>query len=284
MKILLIQENGRHAGNRNFRECFCMQRALVLLGHECDVWGLGHPNFKQRPAFNQYDAIVNLENYDVKGWVPPLSGAKKPFKMLWVIDAHVRTMKPYRRTFVQGKYDLILQATRNYVDKASVWFPNCYDHTLIRPMPSVKKVAGVGFCGNIVTDARKGHLQALRKRYDWFQQDIFVIGKKMVEAINSYHVHFNCNIANDVNYRNFETMGCSVPLVTNANDQYAALGLVDEHNCMVWRNRAELFQKIDLLLADSALRSRIAAAGYSLAAKHTYEVRAKTLVDLVQEK
>jgi hypothetical protein len=29
MKILLIQENGRHNENRHFRECFCLQRGFV---------------------------------------------------------------------------------------------------------------------------------------------------------------------------------------------------------------------------------------------------------------
>jgi hypothetical protein len=40
MKILLIQENGRHNENRHFRECFCLQRGFEKLGHNVTVWGL----------------------------------------------------------------------------------------------------------------------------------------------------------------------------------------------------------------------------------------------------
>jgi hypothetical protein len=46
MKILIIQENGRHDENREFRECFNLQRSLISIGHDCVVWGLGHENFK----------------------------------------------------------------------------------------------------------------------------------------------------------------------------------------------------------------------------------------------
>ena len=72
MKILLIQENGRHDANRNFRECFCLQRGFTKLGVESVVWGLGHDNYNQIPDFDSFDLIINLENYS-NGWDPDLS-------------------------------------------------------------------------------------------------------------------------------------------------------------------------------------------------------------------
>ena len=72
MKVLIIQENGRHKENEHFRECFCMQRSLQKLGQDVDVWGLGHNNYGEKPNFNSYDIILNFENYDVSGWVPNL--------------------------------------------------------------------------------------------------------------------------------------------------------------------------------------------------------------------
>ena len=41
-RILIIQENGRHERNREFRECFCLKRAFNQLGFGCDIWGKGH--------------------------------------------------------------------------------------------------------------------------------------------------------------------------------------------------------------------------------------------------
>ena len=129
MKILIIQENGRHEENKHFRECFCMQRSLQKLGHETDVWGLGHDHFEASPFWDTYDIILNFENYDIEGWLPDLSSVTKPKKYLWSIDAHCRGMKPFYDTFHSGKYDLILQSTEDYVDENSVCFPNCYDDT-----------------------------------------------------------------------------------------------------------------------------------------------------------
>ena len=64
MKIILIQENGRHAENQHFRECYSMQRSLQKAGHIVEIWGLGHNNFKTEPAWDSYDIIFNLENYE----------------------------------------------------------------------------------------------------------------------------------------------------------------------------------------------------------------------------
>ena len=98
MNFLLIQENGRHVANRSFRECFSLQRCLEALKQNCDVWGLGHPNYEQHPDFNNYDVIINLENYDESGWVPDLSEVSCK-KYLWSIDAHVRGIAPYKKEF-----------------------------------------------------------------------------------------------------------------------------------------------------------------------------------------
>ena len=62
MKILIIQENGRHEVSKHLRECNSMQRAIILQGVNCDVWGLGHNGYNTKPDFNSYDVIINLEN------------------------------------------------------------------------------------------------------------------------------------------------------------------------------------------------------------------------------
>ena len=130
MKTLIIQEAGRHEANKNYRESLCMRRALKILGKQTDVWGLNHENFNETPEFDSYDLIINLENYDETGWLPDLSLYNKPIKFLWSIDAHCRGMEPYMKIFHAGKYDKILQATKDFVNEHSVWFPSAYDHTL----------------------------------------------------------------------------------------------------------------------------------------------------------
>jgi len=273
MRILIIQENGRHDKNRRFRECFSLQRAFVQLGHECTVWGLGHDTYEDSLDFNSFDVIINLENYDQTGWVPDLSMVDCK-KYLWSIDAHVRGLPPYREEFVRGKYTKILQSTLQLVDEDSTWFPNAYDDTLVKPL-DIEKKHDVGFCGNI---NNRGRLLSLLDNNFKLQKDIFVIGEDMVSAINSYKVHFNCNIAVDVNYRSFETIGCGTALVTNYNEAYDRLGFIDKHNCMFYSDEKELLTAISLLLSDEDLRNSIEREGLKLAENHTYKKRAEYFI------
>jgi hypothetical protein len=40
MRVLIIQENGRHEISKHLRECNSMQRALLHNNVECDVLGI----------------------------------------------------------------------------------------------------------------------------------------------------------------------------------------------------------------------------------------------------
>ena len=104
--------------------------------------------YETEPDYESYDLVINLENYDETGWVPNLSKVQTK-KFLWSIDAHVKGIHPYIKTANEGNYDLILQATPEFCDSNSVWFPNCYDDEVIKPL-DVPKTHDVGFCGNAV--------------------------------------------------------------------------------------------------------------------------------------
>lgn len=278
MLILIIQENGRHDRNRNFRECFCAQRAFHHYGHRADVWGLGHSNYDQIPDYNAYDVIINLENYDETGWVPNLKQVKAT-KFLWAIDAHVKGIDGYLKTANEGDYDLILQATNEFVGAIprSIWFPNCYDDEIIKPINTEKKY-NLGFCGNIVN---RGNLIKLLQDTFNLKLDEFVIGPDMVEAINSYKVHFNANIGIDINYRNFETLGCGTCLLTSYNSKYERLGMIDGVNCLVYKNIQEMLEKVKFALENDEARTIISNNGLVLAEQHTYKKRINYLLSLL---
>ena len=276
MKILLIQENGRHDLNRNYRECFCLQRAFRFHGDEADVWGLGHDNYNEEPDYESYDLIINLENYDETGWVPKLNNVQTK-KFLWSIDAHVKGIQCYHKTANEGNYDLILQATPEFVTVGSVWFPSCYDDELIKPINGTPTY-DVGFCGNI---NNRGSLVQLLQQYFNFKLDEFVIGDDMVRAINSYRVHFNANISIDINYRNFETMGCDTCLLTSANPHYTELGMVDGENCLIYKNTQEMIEKARFALENEGLRATISNRGYVLSQQFTYKERVCRIKELI---
>jgi len=276
MKVLIIQENGRHEENRNFRECFCLQRSFEKLNHQADVWGLGHGNFNKIPDYESYDLIINLENYanTAGNWVPNLRDINTK-KFLWSIDAHCRGIKPFEYEFSRGGYHLLLHSTKDYATShRRIWFPNAYDDSIIDKR-EVENRCDVGFCGSMLN--RSMYINQMKNKYNFIHDD-FVIGESMVKAINSYKIHFNNNLSTDINYRNFETIGCGIPLVTNDNYQYELLGFRHRENVMFYNNIGELYNCIDELLNDENLRLKIAIAGYELAKKHSYTKRVEKLI------
>lgn len=280
MRVLIIQENGRHAKNRAFRECYGLWWAFAALGHDPVVWGQGHANFHEPPAFNDFELILNLENYDDMGWLPDLSKYQAPTKMLWAVDEHVQDIKYYERLFKRDDCRFWLHATRDFVKDPAVdiWFPNALDPSLVRPR-QVALRADVGFCGNVIN--RRPWLDLLKQHFS-LAEDIFIIGADMVRAINSYKVAFNRNIANDINGRSFEVIGCGVPLITNFNPQYPDLGFRHRENCVFYQTEQELLEGVRWLLEDDARRQSVAHAGFELSRQHTYLERAKFLLHLFE--
>lgn len=273
MKVLLIQENGRHDKNRNFRECFSLQRAFNFHGYISTVWGLGHSNFNDKIDFNEFDIIFNLENYG-DNWLPDLSKFNKPKKILWSIDAHCRGCNAYDEIFNKGKYDILLHSTKDYVKESfHHWFPNCYDDTLIYPLNMEKDIT-LGFCGNYAN--RKDMLTKLQKECG-LRLDIFTIGHDMVKIINRYKCHFNKNIYNDINYRSFETIGCNTLLLTNNNYQYDELGFKHNINCLMYNNMDECIHYMKHLNEYNI--NTISENGFKLAKLHTYNIRIKQLIE-----
>lgn len=279
MKFLIIQENGRHPISRHLRECNSLQRALLFHGEDCDVWGIGHDNFNKKPDFSSYDIIINLENYDT-GWVPDLSTITKPIKLIWAIDSHCRGKDYYTAILKTGKYTKILEATNVFLDENRIWFPNCYDADFIVPM-DIEKTTYVGFCGNLVN--RGNLLYALQTYIPDFKIDINVRGINMIQTINSYQIHFNKNMSVDINYRNFETLGCGTLLFTDKNKQYEELGFKEEEHFITYGSFEEAISKLESLRNNIVLINSIAKKGHEFGkTKHTFKNRAKTLIEIIK--
>jgi hypothetical protein len=287
MKILIIQENGRHEANRNYRECFCFERAFKRLQiNDVTVWGLGHDNYESKPDYNSFDLIINLENYDETGWLSETQeqvAKSDAFKMLWSIDAHCRGEELYEQYFKEGNYNILLHSTKDFVKKPyHRWLPNCYDDTLIKSLWEEKKYF-LGFCGN-ESPTRTPILNYFEKLLkNNFKKDIFVIGDEMVKAINSYMIHFNINVGNDINYRSFETIGCGTILLTNDNYQYKELGFVNGYNYISYNSLDEIPNILEYYSKKGEDLDSIAQKANVLARKHTYVDRVKMILDFYNE-
>ncbi|UCF94867.1 MAG: FkbM family methyltransferase [Desulfobacterales bacterium] len=281
VRILIIQENGRHARNREFRECFALQRALAHAGVVADIWGKGHANFEQpfKDFVARYDAIISLENYD-SGWHPHLAGVKLP-KAFWCIDAHTGVSR-YLDFVRRNRFDIVFSSTEYFADLfktiagKTIWLPNAYDSFLIDRLYNVHKTVPLGFCGNTVN--RRDWIDYLQKRWGLRHAEM-VIGPDMVRAINSYQIHWNRNASIDINYRTFETLGCGTFLLTNYTPGLEKLFTIGEH-LVVYNDREDLDQKITYYQTHSAERLQIARNGYEHVRKHhKYIHRAQKILE-----
>lgn len=283
MKILIIQEAGRHEKNKNFRESLCIQRALTNLGYESIVWGLNYPsyNIPFSELEKECDVILLLENYPVNNWLPDLSKSNK-LKIFWSIDSHI-TLDNHLYICNTNKINIVLNSVyghdvyfKNY---KTYYFPNAYSDELIYPL-NVNKIYDVGFCGSY------------SNRYEWvsgisnifnMKIDEFVIGTDMVNAINSYKIHFNRNVGSDVNYRTFETLGCNTFLLTNITPGLDIL-FDDGNHLVTYTTQDDLYDKIRYYLNNDTERITISKNGYNhVLENHTYTKRMKTLIDIINE-
>lgn len=284
MKILIIQEKGRHEKNYNFRESLCIQRSLSKLNIESTVWGLNYENFKI-PFWDlekNHDVILLIENYPETNWLPDLSKSKK-LKLFWSIDSHL-VLNQHIEICKKFNIDIVLNSVygheKLFHQFQSYFFPNAYCDSLITPL-NTHKIHDIGFCGNI--NNRGPWLEKIGKVYN-IKIDNFVIGKDMVEAINSYKIHFNRNISNDLNYRTFETLGCKTFLITNITPGLVELFNIDNH-LVTFSQEGDLIEKISYYLKNEDQITKISESGYNhVKLNHTYTARMKTLLNIIEKK
>lgn len=280
MKILIIQEAGRHIKNQNFRESLNFNRAFTKIGIESTVWGLNFPNYNI--SFDEiskdYDVVLLIENYN-NGWLPNISNFKG-LKLFWSIDSHM-IPNEHIMTCNSNKIDIVLNAIEShkkyFKNFKTYYLPNAYPDDLIDFNPNIEKKYNVGFCGNIIS--RANWIDSIPN----IKKDVFVIGDDMVQAINSYKIHFNRNLADDLNYRTFETLGCKTFLLTNETENLRNLFNVSEH-LDVYTTIQDLQEKVQYYLTHDEIRNKISESGYNYVRKnHTFVNRAREILKIISE-
>lgn len=286
MRIVIIQEAGRHEKNKNFREALNLHRALSKIENvESKVWGLNYQDFNIpfSDIEDWCDVLFIIENY-TSDWLPvkEISESKK-MKIFWSIDSHC-VLQQHQYLCKLLNIDILLNSTESYIPyydglvKKSYWFPNAYPDDLMYPL-NIEKTIDIGFCGNVLN---RGHVIDSLDKYG-IKKDIFVIGDDMVSAINSYKIHFNCNISNDINYRTFETCGCKTMLLTNYTPGLEKLFNIGEE-IVIYESIDDLDNKVRYYLDNENERNKIADAGYQRVKRnHTYFERSKKIVEIINE-
>jgi len=284
MNFLIIQEAGRHEENRHFRESLCLKNSINKIeGNSAEVWGLNYPRFNEFDELERWaDVIFILENY-TPAWLPVNKIVRSnKLKIFWSIDSHC-VLNMHIDLNKNLKPDIHLNSTESYLPyftpyaRYCYWFPNSYPSDLIEPLP-VEKTVDVGFCGSFFQERQSliNELAEFNAKYD-----IFVIGNKMVETICSYKIHLNKNLANDINYRTFETLGCKTFLLTNHTPGLEKLFDIDK-DLVTYRDINDLKEKIKFYLDNPDKRKEIEEHGYNtVLKKHTYDARCRYLMRII---
>lgn len=276
-KFLLLQDVGIHEKNKHLRECLVLQRGIQNTGHQCDVWGKGYDFPK--PDIDSYDVVIDMweayhEHLDLS--------AVKTTKFLWVCDSHINGEDLYLDIAKKGNFDAILKTSSGmFLDFPSYWFKPWIDLDFIDKKENNKEHF-IGFCGNKYSE-RSAYIDNLTHRYG-LKQDIMVIGKDMVDAINSYKIHFNKSLGDPhgFSYRIAETLACQTLLLTNSSYMNEQVGLVDGVNCLLYDTYEDILEQLEWIKNDEAAIQEISQNGYELRNQFSSENRALELIEILR--
>jgi len=181
---------------------------------------------------------------------------------------HYRAM-PWARIICSG-YGVTQKLRAEGFDAVCV--PKGYDQTLLRNLqqPRTIELAFVGSTNNKLYTQRSEFLQQLAAR-----EPIEIVrtksGEEYLQKLNAIRFFVSADINFDeYMIKNFEAMACGCVLLAfnQGEEENAALGFEDMKNIVLYKDIAELQQKLQQLRAEPALTDSIAASGQALVEAH----------------
>jgi len=235
-----------------------------------------------------------------EGWTPDLflwveSGIYYPMEGVeslpcptacYLVDTHLKWDKHLE---IARRFDCVFVAQKEYVPrfKASgieqvFWLPLACDpdeHGKV----GEEKGFDVTFVGSVTPLSRRRNrlLMGLAERFPLHVDRCFL--EEMARTFSRSKIVFNGSIKNDLNMRVFEAMATGSLLVT---DEAKGSGLTDlfedRKHLVLYRNEAELYERVEHYLNSPREREAIAAEGMrEVLGTHTYEHRAARLVEVM---
>ena len=285
MKFLIVQENGRHEKNKHMRECFSLQHALQKLGHEAVCWGQGHDSYEKNKSVyldSDIDILFCLENYN-NGWLPDDLNESKATKVFWSIDSHC-ALNEHQAFCAKFKPQLVLSSTAKYLPEytglteKATWFPNAVDVRHFKKSEE-QKTDEIVFVASMI-EGREIVSNLLKKTVD-LKTYSGLLGEEYIRKLQTSYASFNQSIADDINYRVFESKACGAPLITNNLPDLDKLFVLDE-DIAVYSSTKEMIGMCQWLKKDTLAAKQLAENGYKRTIEnHTYGNRAKLLLEIL---
>ena len=296
MNILMIQSAGKSTKNAEYKKTLYtpLNKTPCV---EARLWGPGYDGYETpfNDMLNWCHVVLFMEDYRSE-WVPPLKNCKR-YKIFWSMDTHMKGHEHLDYAY-ENNFNLFLTAVwswsqgitpvqKKYEAFDRVWFPNTYpDHLFEKALENKHKInhriphENVRFVGNVAT--RGGYIKRLSA--DVGLRLDMVVGDEMPQTIFRTSIHWNKNIADDINARTFETLGSDTFLITDETPGLAQLFDIGKH-LVTYSNYDECVEKIRHYLRHPEEREEIAIAGHEHCKKnHSETARAKQLLDIIRER
>ena len=200
------------------------------------------------------------------------------------------------RDYMDGLfYDFVFVAQRSFVEHLEnagcrnvYWLPLAASPDVHCPVEAPEKY-DVAFVGSVTMPTHAGRyhlLKALKENFNLLTKDRlwkesfsagFALGK----------LAFNHGGWHDVNMRVFECLSMGRPLLTNADaDENGLFDLFEDGKHLIaYKDADDLIRKAGKYLEDTSARKTIGEQGrIEILAKHTYDHRAKQILETVMEK
>ena len=235
-----------------------------------------------------------------KGWKPDFflwveSGIHYPMERVeslpcptacYLVDTHLNWDKHLE---IARRFDCAFVAQKEYVPRFKAsgieqvnWLPLACDPEVHRKFGEDKDF-DVCFVGSItpLNRRRNGLLVRLAERFSLHVDRCFL--EEMARTFSRSKIVFNGSVKNDLNMRVFEALATGSLLVT---DDAKGSGLTDlfqdRRHLVLYRNEAELYERVEHYLKNPREREAIALEGMrEVISRHTYEHRAARLVDVM---
>ena len=205
----------------------------------------------------------------------------------WAIDTHM----DFESALNQAQTcDVVFAAQKNGAERLTAsgcnatWLPLACDPVIHRPF-NVPVKHDICFVGNVFSGPRKDLLDEIARTYPQTFVDRRYF-EQMAQAYSASRTVFNRSVADDVNMRVFEALGCGRLLLTNdlANTGQDEL-FQDGLHLATYSGAEELLDKLAFYLERHDLRERVAWEGRTeVLARHTYLHRMTTLLRTVERK
>lgn len=162
-----------------------------------------------------------------------------------------------------------------------LWLPHAAEPTAYPKRDMIKKY-DVGFIGNVGDWNRVNFLDRMFKEFP-----NFFYGKRLfeeaAEIFSQSKIVLNISIKDDINMRVFEALSTGSFLLTNELPTLHHL-FKDGVHLVTYKDLDDAVEKAKYYLEHDAEREKIAEAGYKeFIAKHTYEQRFKTVLEIVKK-